>query len=251
MPSLSWPFRLRKRRCPTSTASYTSGSEDSPPAYDDPDGCWPPTILVMEGQSIYAESSDTAPLFQLNRDVAHLGRATTEVELGRVKYGMRRSRPAETPSLKKPRLRHVYNLQCVSQASGRLGSLPSDSPRYHIQATSRQTLGHIGLKKSYIRSRYSARTLDSMGHADYGTPQFVNNTRPWFHTRRNGDHWEWLDSEGKNTAVQEESDDQHKLLVTAELPSDSLTTLVALWCCRIWEESAENADRVSGGLGGG
>ncbi|KAK8079482.1 hypothetical protein PG997_007300 [Apiospora hydei] len=216
---------------PTASSVFAVVTQISPQD-DEADSPWPPTILVLEGQSIYAESSDTVPLFQLNRGVVNPGRATTELELERVKYGVRRSRP-ETPTMKKPRLRHVYNLKYMNRAPGGLDSLPSNSPHYHIQSTSQQTLGHIGLKRWHVRSRYSALPLDMSERGDYGIPQF-----------------EWVDSEGKATAIQEEWDDQHKLLVTAELSSDSMTTLVALWCCRVWEDSVANVDKVDGGLDG-
>ncbi|KAK8051171.1 hypothetical protein PG993_002556 [Apiospora rasikravindrae] len=240
------------RRINTRTWPPTRESEDGLPAYydDEADNTWPPTILVLEGQSIYSESSDTAPLFQLNRGLINPRRATTEVELERVKYGVRRSKP-ETPTMKKPRLRHVYNLKYMNRAPGGLDSLPSGSPHYHIQSTSRQTLGHIGLKRSRIRSSYSALSLDMSGRGDYGIPRFVKHARPCFQTQRKGDHQEWVDSEGKAIAIQEERDDQHKLLVTAELSSDSMITLVALWCCRVWEDSVDNVDKVGGGLDGG
>ncbi|KAK8867838.1 short-chain dehydrogenase/reductase family Oxidoreductase [Apiospora arundinis] len=235
--------------------SSINASDELPPAYDvEDDGPWPPTILVLAGQSIHAESADTAPLFQLNRGIANLGSATTEVELSRVQYaikGGRGDQEEEAPEMKKPRPRHVYNLKFMNRAPGGMEGLPSTSPHYHVQSISKkQTLGHIGLRKSRMRSRYSALPLDMSGKGEYGIPQFVKDAKSVFQTQKKGDHWEWLDGEDKAVAVQEESDGQHKLLVTAELRTDAMTTLVALWCCRIWEVSAENAPKVGGGMDG-
>lgn len=237
--------------------SSANGSDDLPPAYDiENDGPWPPTILVLVGQSIHAESAASAPLFQLSRGIDNVGSAMTEVELSRVQYGVKTGGgpdAEETPAMKKPRPRHVYTLKSMSRAPGGMESLPSTSPHYYIQATSRQqqTLGHLGLRKSRLRSRYSALPLDMSVKGDYGIPQFAKDAKALFQTQKKGDQWAWTDGEDKVVALQEESDGQHKLLVSAEMRSDAMASLVALWCCRIWEVSAENAPKVGGGIDGG
>ena len=47
-----------------------------------------------------------------------------------------------------------------------------------------------------------------------------------------------------------EGGQHHRLVVSASLPCYAMDALVALWCCRLWEDSAEHAARVHEGMEG-
>jgi hypothetical protein len=225
-------------------------SVERPPAYDDADGeLWPPTILVLVGQSIHAESAKSAPLYQLNRGVDVLTQATHQVELERVERTV--STSAGEPSIK-PRTRHIYNLKCMRNAPGGLGSLPSDSPHYHIQAVSRRTGGNVGLKKSRFHSKWAALPVNvSSKNSSHRLPHFLKDAQSLFEIQLKNDKYEWTYGNGNALAVEDEGEDLHRLIVCASLSQASMDTLVALWCCRLWQYSSDHAERVHPGLEGG
>lgn len=235
------------------TDAPDAGSSELPPSYDSltdtsANELLQPTILVLAGQSIHAESANSAPLYQLNRGIASLSHATQEVEFSRVERTVRTGSYGE-PAIK-PRVRHVYNLRYIG--GGAPGSLPSDSPHYFIRAVSRRTVGHVGVKKSRFRSQWKAVPVDVSGrNSELGLPQFVRDAGPLFEIRRRGDRYEWTDGDGKDVAVEDEGEDQHRLLVTASLHQETMDALVALWCCRIWQFSADHKERIHEGMEGG
>jgi hypothetical protein len=66
-----------------------TGTTASPPSYTEAvshtaDDLLQPVILVLDGQSIYAESNPTINLYEVNRGIARLGRATLNVKFTRI-----------------------------------------------------------------------------------------------------------------------------------------------------------------------
>jgi hypothetical protein len=225
-------------------------SPENPPSYEDAsDEVWPPTILVLAGTSIHAESADSAPLYQINRAVASLTSATREVEFERVE---RTVKTTGGEPVVKPRMRHIYNLKYTKDSPGGLESLPSDSPHYYIQSLSRRTVGNVGLKKARLRTRWTALPIEISGkHSSYGFPRYVDGARSIFEMTRRKGRYEWTDGDGKAVAVEDVGEDQHRLIVTASLRRDYMDALVALWCCRVWQYSIEHTERVHEGLDSG
>lgn len=230
-------------------------SADKPPSYDEVIDVCQPTILVLAGQSIHAESADSAPLYQLNRGIATLSHATQNVEFQRVQYTARTTSAGE-PAVK-PRERHVYNLKHNHKVPGGIDSWPSESPNYFIESVSSTTreAGTLGLKKSRFPGRKQWRVLpvDLSGknskHA-YGLPIFFKNAEPVLEINHRKVGYEWTDGEGKAVAVEDEGEDTHRLIVTASLPRKTMDALVALWCCRMWQYSADNKATVHEGVEG-
>ncbi|KAL1863905.1 hypothetical protein Daus18300_008054 [Diaporthe australafricana] len=230
-------------------------SADKPPSYDEAIDVCQPTILILAGQSIHAESADSAPLYQLNRGISTLSHATQNVEFKRVQYTVRTTSAGE-PAVK-PRERHVYNLKHEHKVPGGIDSWPSESPYYFIQSVSSTTrdAGTLGLKKSRFPGRKQWRVLpvDLSGknskHA-YGLPTFYKNAEPIFEINNRKVGYEWTDGEGKAVAVEDEGEDTHRLIVTASLPRTTMDALVALWCCRMWQYSADNKAPVHEGVEG-
>lgn len=231
-------------------------SADTPPSYDETIDVCQPTILILAGQSIHAESADSAPLYQLNRGIATLTHATLNVELQRVQYSVRTA-PGGEPTIR-PRERHIYNLKHIHRVPGGRDSWPSESPNYYIESVSSTTreAGTLGLKKARFplagRKQWGILPVDRSGKNSkngYGLPTFLKDATPVFevhHKKEVG--YEWTDGEGKAVAVEDEGDDTHRLIVTASLPRKTLDALVALWCCRMWQYSADHTDNIYSGV---
>lgn len=223
--------------------------EDRPPLYDAVVDVCQPTILILAGQSIHAESADSAPLYQLNRGIASLTHATENVEFQRVQYSVKTTSGGE-PAVK-PRDRHIYNLKHKHRVPGGRDSWPSESPSFYIESVSSSTkeAGTLGLKRSRFPGRKQWRVLrvDRSGKNSkngYGLPTFFKDAEPVFEINLTKTGYEWTDGEGKAVAIEDDGEDMHRLIVTASLPRKTLDALVALWCCRMWQYSADNTESV-------
>jgi hypothetical protein len=213
--------------------SLNDGSE-SPPLYDDVvNEICQPTILVLAAQSIHPESADSAPLYQLSLAVESLTPVTSQVEFRRVERSVK-TRTGE-PTVK-AWTRHIYNLRYGRKSS-----------YCYIQAVSRRTVGSVGLKKSLLRSHWTALPMEvSSKNSGCG---FVKDAQPLFNTTFKGGRYEWTDGDGNAVAVEDDGEDQHRILVTASLRQDSMDALVALWCYRIGAYSAKHTEHVARGFG--
>ncbi|KAI3394327.1 hypothetical protein diail_2879 [Diaporthe ilicicola] len=234
----------------------TALSPDKPPSYDEVIDVCQPTILILAGQSIHAESADSAPLYQLNRGIATLSHATQSVEFQRVQYTVRTT-SGGGPAVK-PRERHIYNLRHIAKVPGGIDSWPSESPHYFVESVSSTTreAGTLGLKKPRFLGRKPWRVLpvDLSGKNSkhkYGLPTFVKDAKPVFEITHTKAGYEWSGGEGQAIAVEDEGEDLHRLIVTASLPRKTMDALVALWCCRLWQYSADNKEQIHEGMEGG
>ncbi|KAI1739131.1 hypothetical protein F4680DRAFT_422945 [Xylaria scruposa] len=224
--------------------------DDRPPSYAEAvtapgptDDVMQPVILVLAGQTIHAETASSAPLYYLDRGIASLTRATTEVMLEHV---VRMSSDNE-PSLR-DRRRHVFNLEHSWTV---YNSLPSNCPQFFARAVSKRALGHFGLKRARLRSAFTALPLDIAGKGNnLGLPGVAKDAQPLFEVRRRDDRWEWTDKNGNAVAFEDEGEDTHRMIVTAPLLRTTLDALVALWCCRLWEYSADHTKEVQQGING-
>ncbi|KAI1335497.1 hypothetical protein F5Y15DRAFT_245510 [Xylariaceae sp. FL0016] len=224
----------------------SSVAPDEPPSYDEAMETIQPTILVLSGQSIHAESADAPPLYQFNRGIASLSLSTSEVIMERVERAVKIGADGQ-PNIK-PRPRHIYNLK---HSTAYLDTLPSYAPPFYISSVSRRTAGHMGLKKSRFRSRWKVCPIDISGKSnDHGLPQFIKDASPIYEIGHKEDRYEWVDSNSKAVAVEDEGEGQHRLIVTTPLQRKDMDALVAMWCCRLWQFSAEHQGRVNEGMDG-
>ncbi|CAI4213544.1 unnamed protein product [Parascedosporium putredinis] len=165
-----------------------------------------PTIHVLVGQTIHAESADAPLLYRLNRGVASLSHATSEVELERVDRRFHSSADA-APAMRE-RTRHIYDLRLVKGVHGTLSSLPSDSPGFYAAPQSRRrSLGCFGLKKSRVPGRLSWKALpvDPTGKSSkWNVASFVKDGTPVFEMKQKNGRYEWVDGQGKHIAVEDE-----------------------------------------------
>ncbi|TEA22611.1 hypothetical protein C8034_v002950 [Colletotrichum sidae] len=220
----------------------------SPPPYDAvPQTCQDvclPTALVLVGQSIHLLTPDSPPLYHLSLGIASLSDITTEVELSRVE-------PKRDGS---ERQRHIYDLRYMRSGPGGYYKLPSDSPHYFIERASRRVPGlqDLGLKKSHLlvpaKACMTAVPVDIRGKTSkYGIPNFVKDGVPVFRISRN----RWTDAQGALIAsMNETTEKQHSLVITAALPRAQFDMLVALWCCKLWKSGVAKAEKVHEGIDG-
>jgi hypothetical protein len=226
---------------------HSSSSED-PPSYSNiTNEIWEPTILVLNELTIHAESVDSAPLYQLNRAVARITRSTQRVEFERVERTVKMS---DDEPMVKPRSRHIYNLHVIGGVPGGLEYLPSHTPRCYIESVSRRTNGSFGIKKSHFRSHWTAFPIDISGNnSKYASlPAFLKDAKPLFQIQQKDGKNKWTDGDGSAVAVEDDGEDQHRLIITASLHLDYIDVLVALWCCRIWQYSDEHTERLHEGM---
>jgi len=213
------------------TASPPSYTEAVSDAADD----LQPVILVLAGQSIHAESDQTVHLYEVNRGIAHLGPSTSVVEFARIE----RSSSAGGPRAKQ-RSRHIYNLHHV-QSPTRVPS--ARRAEYFIQAVAApaRRLGHLGLKqaRTLADDRWTALPVDMKGWTELDRPPFVADAGAVFEAQLRQGGCKWVDGDGRDVAMEYDSDRERRLLVTASLQRETLDALVALWCCRVWQGSVD------------
>ncbi|XXH01599.1 hypothetical protein Hte_007959 [Hypoxylon texense] len=240
-------------------ATSQAETPDLPPSYDEAattsaspnlaNETLEPIILVVSGQTIHAETASTAPLYHLDRGIESLTLATSKVTLERVERAVR-TNPANEPSLRNHR-RHIFDLEQPWKSP--YHPLPSSCPRLFARAVSKRALGHVGLKKPRLprTGPLKALPVDVAGKGnDLGAPGFVKDARPLFELRKKDRRWEWADGDGHAVAVEDDGEGTHRLIVTAPLLRETLDALVALWCCRMWEWSADKAEGLPQGMEG-
>lgn len=205
----------------------------SPPSYTEieklpADEVLQPVILVLDGQSIYAESNPTVHLYEVNRGIARLSRATLSVKFSRIE------RSAGNTS---QRSRHIYDLHHTPS----LILAPStEGAEYFIESLGPSTrrLGHLGFKTTHgVPEDWMAVPVDMKGWSELHYPPFVADWAPVFEAHHRKGVCKWMNGDGQDVAIEYDSDKQYRILVTASLRRDTLEALVALWCLRLWQQS--------------
>jgi hypothetical protein len=288
-------FKRRKRnanrysnnfRSESMATDITSHVRDPglPPAYDKEapdaggqgDEMQDPAILIVSGQSIFAESVNSPELYRLNRGITSLSYATSNVEMARIERTVRQK--SDDPTIKQ-RERHIYNISNAMQGMrSQILTMAAGIPRiYASPVSSRNTLGKpLAFRRrvpglSSLRKRMGSSSSSSSSSsrvvewqavslkraADSNVPRFFNDDEGGgdvlFEVRRldkKEDRVEWVDCEG-NAAAFEEGERRRvepTIVVTKAMRRVELDALVALWCCRLWERSAEEQPRFHEGF---
>ncbi|KAM3553799.1 hypothetical protein ARSEF4850_006762 [Beauveria asiatica] len=198
-----------------------------------------PTIFILAGQAVYAETVDGPPAYELSRAVATLTKSTEKVEFERLDQILSAAGPADdlasSPTIRRrrPRRRHLYDLRRTPKQP-RLGlarsRARSDAPEYYLHSQSlRRTLGHVGLAKARPggwAAGFRAMPVDKGGRS------------------------RWVAAaDGEETlAIEDAADRQRRLILTRALPRKEVDALVALWCASTWQEAAARADKELRGV---
>lgn len=251
-------------------ASEQHGTQ--PPGYDEvlDDGAdrpIGPITLVLSNHHIISHSPsdpNPQPLYELNRGVASLSQATSTVTFSRLDHTVRKT-PEGDPMIKE-RKRHLYDLEHASKPllARYAGDIHfKNCPPYWCKSAVRKTAGDLGLKiESKFMSTKTAYKVFKVKRdsGEYGEPGFLRDKKggeplPVFEVgwQKKLNVYLWTDGSGNEVAVESTVDGAHKLEVAKELQREMLDALVALWCARIWSDSAAKQEkgRSSEGLGNG
>lgn len=213
-----------------------------------------PALLVLSNHHIIPEgpsNSDPKPLYELNRGVAVITNATTSVTFSRLDYSVR-DVPGGDPTLK-VRKRHLYSLE--HNRTDSVGCIVrhtkfADSPSFWCKSESKRTLGDLGLK-SKKKLGFAVQPVNR-SELTFVESKSSQSQAPFdIEFSKKDNRYVWTDASGTLVAYDTIDDDgKHRLDVRVELQRPVLDTLVALWCLRIWCESAKkDADeQPSGGL---
>ncbi|OAA63018.1 hypothetical protein ISF_04894 [Cordyceps fumosorosea ARSEF 2679] len=178
-----------------------------------------------------------------------------------------------TPRVK-VRRRHVMDLVHPTGKGGTVtsvGEAMTGTPGYYAKPWTKMTYpGVWGLKKASsllgMRGGGGWQVLPVKEKAKYGEPRFEDGkggVEVLFRVVKaaGGGSYEWRtggEGDGRLLAVEElgegegEGDDgngkEHRLRTTTGMERSLMDVLVAMWCCRIWEESAAAQPPVHEGL---
>ncbi|KAM3437508.1 hypothetical protein NHJ13734_004575 [Beauveria thailandica] len=230
---------------------------------DDDNATVEPTIFILVGQAVYAETVDGPPAYELSRAVATLTKSTEKVEFERLDQILSPAGPADdlassSPTFRRrPRRRHLYDLRRTPKQP-RLGfarsRARSDAPEYYLHSQSlRRTLGHVGLAKArsggwaagframpvHVAGATTSRARFSTDDGGGGEPLFALRRDKGGRSR-----WVVVAADGEETlAIEDAADRQRRLILTRALRRKEVDALVALWCASIWQEAAARADK--------
>ncbi|KAI3324155.1 hypothetical protein HD806DRAFT_521989 [Xylariaceae sp. AK1471] len=190
-----------------------------------------PVILVLAGRLIHPESTSSTVLYELDHDVSFLSRADHKVVFSRHERRVRTDQygvEVRTISHQRP-IFHLENPPALTSTS---------RYAYYLTSASRRALGNVGLKKTFVpRLGFKVMRMSRSGE-DEGLFEI---------TRKDG-RYEWWDVEGKRIAIEDNVDDQLKMIITTTLPRPQAD--VAMWCLRLWHDAVVNQDpSVLGGVG--
>jgi hypothetical protein len=198
-----------------------NASDDSPPV--NPPVIEPvlqPVILVLAGRLIYSESASSTVLYELDHDVSFLSRADHKVVFSRHERRERTDQygvEVRTTSHQRP-LFHLENPPAVTSTS------PYD---YYLTSVSRRALGNVGLKKTFVpRLGFKVMRIRRSGE-DEGLFDI---------TRKDG-RYEWWDVEGQRIAIEDNADNQMKMIITATLPRPQADGQCSFLCIPLTEIS--------------
>ncbi|XWX01891.1 hypothetical protein V2A60_009920 [Cordyceps javanica] len=195
----------------------------------------------------------------------------SEEEEGEKTLPMTTSAPAPAPSPRiKVRRRHIMDLVHPTNKGGTatgLAETASGAPAYYAKPRTRTTHGGAwGLRKTPMRSRrwQVLPVLDTAPR--HGEARYEDKGKPLFRVAaasgggKGSGAYEWTDADGGETLAVEEEDEEgrgqedggrkkeYRLRTTRPMERNVLDALVAMWCCRIWEESAASQPDVYEGM---
>ncbi|KAI1652308.1 uncharacterized protein F4817DRAFT_322841 [Daldinia loculata] len=220
--------------------------EEDPPPYipenrNDGDDVLQPAIFVLDGHYIRAQTADGAPLYELSRDVRRS--PTSEAQLAQVTLE-RLIRNVRISTNGTPRVihrsRHIFKLK-------HLPPVISTGFPYVLDAISRHAIGNLALKPaSFPRSGY--KVVKTKPEKESGFPkgyrarkESLKGDEVIFDILKKRDHYEWMHPiDGSRIAVEDEMENQHRLIVTTPITRKMMDAMVASWTLRIWRDGMKS-----------
>ncbi|KAI1206144.1 uncharacterized protein F4807DRAFT_453575 [Annulohypoxylon truncatum] len=226
-------------------ASPPLEDDDSPPPYvvgnhNDAGEILQPVILVLTGHFIRAQSVGGTPLYELSRDIRTSSTSEAQlaqVSLERLIHNVRVSANG-TPRVLH-RNRHIFELK-------HLPPVISTGFPYCLEATSRHALGNLALKSpSFPRSTFKIVRIneekgDGLPKGYKARKESLKGGEMIFEIVRKRGHYEWMSPEGNRIAVEDETDGNHRLIVTAPVMRRTMDAMMGSWCLRIWRDSIKS-----------
>ncbi|KAF7556146.1 hypothetical protein G7Z17_g1643 [Cylindrodendrum hubeiense] len=218
-----------------------SKTYDLLPPYEPDDGpssnALEPTVLVLAGQSIHAETATSAPLYQMSRSVISPTpkQDGTSVTFERIEHSV--PEKVEGTASAKPRTQLLFYLAHPVNAEYR-----KDTPAYFITAASPQMVGNIVFETSKsVIQKTEFKALLSANRTASDKPLFDEKAEPLFNIKpkwKGGGH-KWTGPDGTQVALEEGKGAEHKLAITAPMEREMRDALVAMWVLRLWHDTAE------------
>ncbi|KAF7716867.1 Uncharacterized protein PECH_006950 [Penicillium ucsense] len=201
-----------------------------------------PLVLMLSGQSVFAESHDTAPLYEISSDVCSVSNKDASVRFERVEQSVQDETNGDKLMPPPPR-RHLFYLVHPYNAQYR-----TDIPaKYYITCVAPEMIGNVRLEVAETRlRRTSFRAMLSAKRTASDNPLFhqdeeqsvLFNIRPISqaaHCR-----YGWSDSNGSEVATEQRTDGIHKLALSGLLSQQLRDMIVAAWLLRLWYDTAES-----------
>ncbi|KAI1388577.1 uncharacterized protein F4822DRAFT_429196 [Hypoxylon trugodes] len=219
--------------------------DDDPPPYiagnrNDADEILQPTILILAGQFIRAQSADGTPLYELSRDVRASPTSDTllaQVSLERLIHNVRMNSDG-TPRVLH-RSKHIFELK-------HLPSVISTGFPFCLDSKSRNTIGNIALKAASF-PRSGCKIVKVRPEKEDGFPKGYNARRESlreeevvFEVVKKRDHYEWLGPDGNRIAIEDKVEGEHKLIVTTPVRRKTMDAMIGSWCLRIWRDGIKS-----------
>ncbi|CAK7242649.1 MAG: hypothetical protein STHCBS139747_004145 [Sporothrix thermara] len=218
------------------------------------------------------------PLYEVNRGITNLTDATAVVAFARMEPRMKSPVPRSRhiynlhhppPSLMRSSTSAYPYYGCFIEPTG------APTRKRGPLGLKRRGLARVGPVSAVAADHWSVLPVDLYGWAELGHPPFVAGAAALWNVRQvSGGAVKWVDGDGKDVALEIGREDAAaaaasvttttgeaaatgqgrndkkktelpRLIVTTSLRREDMDTLVAVWCCRLWERSIyENRGQV-------
>ncbi|KAI1777282.1 hypothetical protein F4818DRAFT_409834 [Hypoxylon cercidicola] len=203
----------------------------------EPDKLLEPATLMLNGHSVVSGATVETPLYETNSIVTSIPQKGTSVAFGRVEHEL-------SPKVEDAASAKLQNQQLFYLAHPADAQFQTDTPAYYLTSVSPEMPGNISLEASVSRfQKPQFKALLSSGKTWSDSPLFDTNPKLLFEVKPKwmSARYTWTDFSGKQVAYEDRKDDQHRLVITASMTRQMRDTLVALWCLRLWHDTAESS----------
>ncbi|OTA54213.1 hypothetical protein K449DRAFT_202590 [Hypoxylon sp. EC38] len=197
-----------------------------------------PVTLLLTGQSVVFDITGQKPLYQMNWDITSIPQKGSSAVFERVQEDPVTELDNATST--KQRNQHIFYLAHPAGAQ-----YQTDTPAYYLTSVSPDMLGNITLEKSKsLLQKTEFKAMLTAGKNWSDNHLFDTNAELLFDIKPKliGDQYTWYDSNGQQIAYEDGKAGQHKLVITAPMERKRRDALVAIWCLRLWHDTAESKE---------